>query len=251
MKVGSKDHIKVKRLKRALGIPLYQAVGILETLYQVCAQSADDGGIGRFCNEDIAIELEWAGDSGELIQALVSSGLVDECETNRLVVHDWFDHAPNFIKDRLRKRGGDSETLRNSVVNSEGCRNGDGNSETSRNSSGNSQLTKPSQANNNQTNPNHNSGRRRNRVGALASLLVDDLKDASKVLRWFAGKFPDRQSEDGRLFALAAASAALRGKDPPGLFVFIVSDNLRDSVRQSDWDAASQQMRSLAREAVA
>jgi len=235
MKVGAKDHVKVKRLKRKLGIPLYQAVGILETLYQVAASSADDGGIGRYCNEDIAIELEWEGDPDQLIQALVGSGLVDDCSTNRLTVHDWLDHAPDFIKDRLRKRTGNSDASRNSG----------GNSDSDRNSPGDSALTNANQTKPNQLKPNHGSGRSRNRNGALTSLLVDDLRDSAKVLQWFANSYPNRQSQDAQLFALAAAQAAMRGGDPPALFVFIVSKDSRESVRQSDWDEASRLFQKL------
>lgn len=232
MKVGAKDHIKVKRLKRALGIPLYQAVGILETLYQVCASSADDGGIGRYCDEDIALELEWEGEPSKLIQALLASGLMDECQTNRLMVHDWLDHAPDFIKDRLRKRGGNSDTSRNSG----------GDSESDRNSTGDSALTNANQCQPIQSKPNHASGRSRNRNGALASLGVADLRDSRRVLKWFAVTYPNRQSQDAMLFTLAASQAALRGKDPPALFVHIVSNDSRDSVRDADWDAASKML---------
>lgn len=232
MKVGAKDHIKVKRLKRALGVPLYQAVGILETLYQVCASSADDGGIGRYCNSDIALELEWDGDPDTLIQGLIETGLVDEHEVHRLMVHDWLEHAPEFIKDRLRKRQSNSDTSRNSG----------GNSDKARNSTGDSVSTIPNHTNANQTKPNHASGRRRNRNGALASVVVDDLRDAGRVLRWFARAYPDRQSQDGQLFVLAAAQAALRGKDPPALFVHIVSSDSRSSVRDGDLDLASKML---------
>lgn len=232
MKVGAKDHIKVKRLKRALGVPLYQAVGILETLYQVCSSSADDGGIGRYCNGDIALELEWEGDPDALIQALIETGLVDVCSVNRLAVHDWLEHAPEFIKDRLRKRAGNSDSSRKCP----------GDSGESRNSTGDSVLTKSSHTIPNQTKPNHASARRRNRRGALSSLGGDDLTDAGSVLAWFAKNFPDRQSQDAQLFALAAAEASHRGDDPPALFVHIVSKDSRDSLRQADWDRASKRL---------
>jgi hypothetical protein len=239
MKIGSKDHIKVKRLKRALGIPLYQAVGILETLYQVCAQSADDGGIGRYSDADIAIELEWDRDPGELIQALVTSGLVDTCDVNRLAIHDWSDHAPDFIKDRLRKRAEKSSCSRNYGGDSGSSRNSGG---CSIETTSNSALTKPSQAKPITTKPNHASGRSRKRNGALASVSPDDLQDPPRLLEWFATCYPNRQSQDGKLFVLAASQAALRGTDPPALFVHIVSRDSRDSVRQSDWDQASKLM---------
>jgi hypothetical protein len=39
----------------------------------------------------------------ELMDALVSSGFVD-CMDGQLFVHDWADHMPNFVYDRIRKR---------------------------------------------------------------------------------------------------------------------------------------------------
>lgn len=244
MKSGAKDHIKVKRLKRLLGIPLYQAVGILETLYQVCTQSADDGGIGRYCDSDIALELEWEDDPKKLIQALMDAGFIDECPVNRLAVHDWADHAPDFIKDRLRKRVGASTASRNTESNSEDARNSGGDSGASRNSTGDSALTKHSTAQHSTAKPSRDSGRRRNRDGALASLVTADLLDTGKVLDWFAARFPDRQSEDRRLFALACAECSLRGnrRNSPGFFAHVVAANDGDSLSQGDWDRASQRM---------
>lgn len=104
MKVGTLNHLKTKRLKRRLNIPLYQTVGLLETLWQITTESADAGDIGRFSDEDIALALEWEGDPGELVAAMVETGWLDHDPVHRLVVHDWLDHAPEFIKERVRKR---------------------------------------------------------------------------------------------------------------------------------------------------
>jgi len=104
MKTGCLHHPKVRRLKRQLQIPLYQAAGVLETLWHLTAEYADDGIIGRFSNEEIADFLEWDGDADAMIAALVAAGFLDEAEEGRLAVHDWADHAPKYIFDRLRKR---------------------------------------------------------------------------------------------------------------------------------------------------
>ena len=246
MKVGSKDHIKVKRLKRALDIPLYQALGILETLYQSAAQSADDGAIGRFSNADIALELEWEGDADDLITALVESGLLDEHKDLRLVIHDWEDHAPNFIKDRLRKRK-QTTCAQSSDGNSGDTRNDETDSEGSRNGIGNSQLTIPNPSQPNQTKPNHGSGQAGNRRGgSLTSLTTEDLADTAKVLQWVRHKFGSKASEDIQVFAVAAAEAALSTKprrNPPGLFSSIVLENKRSSVTNAQLDNASKRIR--------
>ena len=237
MKLGSKDHIKVKRLKRALGIPLYQALGLLETLCQVTAQSADDGGIGRYTDSDIAIELEWEGDPSVLIAALRDCGWLDECSVNRLCIHDWMDHAPDFIKDRLRKRNEKTYANKTMAV-SDSSRNDGGDSDSSRNSPGDSDSTNSIQANSSQFNSSSRSASRRKRVGALTSL---DLKDPGRVLGWLEARHRGNVSDEQRIVALAASRAALRsGKDPPALFVSIVSEGKRASVQNDDMDWASQ-----------
>ncbi|HEY4260720.1 MAG TPA: hypothetical protein VGM98_11195 [Schlesneria sp.] len=104
MKIGTLSHIKTKRLKRRLGLPMYQVAGILETLWHLAIESADEGDIGKFSNDDIAMGLEWDGDADALISALIDSGFVDEDPERRLVIHDWLDHAPEYVRERLRKR---------------------------------------------------------------------------------------------------------------------------------------------------
>lgn len=104
MKAGTHGMVKFKRLQRRLGLPLWQAIGLLEALWTLTAKDAPCGDIGKFSNEDIAAWLEYAGDHDDLIAALVSSGWLDECEDYRLVVHDWAEHAPNFVKGNYRDK---------------------------------------------------------------------------------------------------------------------------------------------------
>lgn len=104
MKTGTPNHLKTKRLKRLLGKPLYQVVGVLEMLWQLAADCADEGNIGKFSDEEIGDYMEWDGDAGVLIDALVKAGWIDADEHARLLVHDWQDHAPTYIKERVRKR---------------------------------------------------------------------------------------------------------------------------------------------------
>lgn len=100
MKSGTLTHIKTKRLKLRLKIPLYQAGGILETMWQVTAESADDGVIGRLSNEEIAACLEWERDPDELVSALEHCRWLDRNPDGLLVVHDWMDHCPGYIHRR-------------------------------------------------------------------------------------------------------------------------------------------------------
>jgi hypothetical protein len=104
MKVGTENHLKTKRLKRLLGKPCYAVVGLLESLWLLTISSADEGDVGRFSNEEIADAIEWDGDADALIDALITAGWLDRDDERRLVVHDWLDHCPKYIKDRLRQR---------------------------------------------------------------------------------------------------------------------------------------------------
>jgi hypothetical protein len=106
MKAGTQNHMKTKRLKRLLGLPLYRVVGLLETLWLLCVDCADEGNVGKFSDEEIADYLEWDGPQSpsDLVRALTDSGWLDADAEHRLVVHDWADHAPEFLKERVRKR---------------------------------------------------------------------------------------------------------------------------------------------------
>lgn len=100
-------HPKLKRLARKLGISKHEAIGILHLLWWWALDYAPTGCIiPPFDAEDIADAVEWAGDAGELIEALEYAGFVDDAD-DVLVIHDWHDYAGRLLekreKDRLRK----------------------------------------------------------------------------------------------------------------------------------------------------
>jgi hypothetical protein len=105
MKLNAPQSLKFSKLKRRLAIPHWQAVGILESLWLFTQVNAPAGDIGRHTDEDIAAGLEWAGDHSELIESLVQCGWLDRCEVHRIVVHDWEDHVPKYMKGALSKHG--------------------------------------------------------------------------------------------------------------------------------------------------
>lgn len=118
MKRGTSRHPKLYALCRALSIGRRDAVGLLELLWEYTAEYAPTGDIGKFADGDIAAAVEWTGNTGELILGLVRSGWLDESDQHRLLVHDWADHAPEFVKKRLAYRktpfaenGGDSPPI--------------------------------------------------------------------------------------------------------------------------------------------
>ncbi len=106
MKHTAMNKLKFLQLKNRLKLPTYQVVGILESLWVFTATNALDGGIGRFPDAGIAAFLEWPGDPGDLIAALVAEKWIDRREDEaRLSVHDWHEHAPNFVKGALARHG--------------------------------------------------------------------------------------------------------------------------------------------------
>lgn len=105
MKTTTTLSMKFLKLKRRLGLPQYIVVGVLETLWVFATSNAMDGGIGRHSNEDLAAALEWQGCPDKLIADLVSTGWLDVHPECRLCIHDWQDHAPNFVKAVIAKKG--------------------------------------------------------------------------------------------------------------------------------------------------
>lgn len=111
MKVGVQTSPKFKKLVRFLRqsgdysmiSPEVVATGLLETLWQVTAQHYKAGDIGKADNEDIAESIGWYGEADLLIENLISSGWIDRSNTYRLVIHDWHEHCPTFVKGSMAK----------------------------------------------------------------------------------------------------------------------------------------------------
>lgn len=106
MKQGTTQHRKFLRLKRTLSLRTWQCVGLLESLWHFTAQNAEDGQLVPRCTpDDIALFLEWEdADTSRVIDALVDSGWIDRAPNGDLSIHDWHDHMPDYLRERLRKR---------------------------------------------------------------------------------------------------------------------------------------------------
>jgi hypothetical protein len=96
--------MKFLKLKRRLNLPHYVTVGVLESIWMFATSNAQDGGIGRHSNEDLAAAIEWQGNPDQLIDDLVSTGWLDVHPECRLCIHDWEDHAPNYVKAVVAKK---------------------------------------------------------------------------------------------------------------------------------------------------
>lgn len=109
MKTQALQSIKFKRLKRLLGRPDYVIVGVLESLWMFASNNCKLGDVGRFDNEELAASIEWEGDADQLIDAMIHAGWLDRSPVCRLVIHDWYMHAPQFVT-RSINRELDSQT---------------------------------------------------------------------------------------------------------------------------------------------
>lgn len=104
MKHSTPESMKFKKLKRRLGLSTVVTVGTLELLWLATQKNAKRGDIGRFSNEEIAIECDWNGDPDELVEALIDAGWIDRCQVHRLVIHDWHEHCPTWITGNLKSQ---------------------------------------------------------------------------------------------------------------------------------------------------
>lgn len=106
MKRTGFDHPKVRRLTNMLGMRRFEAIGLLECLWNFTARHAICGDVGKWSDDEIAAAIDWPTErASELIDALVSARLVDRCSVHRLVVHDWQDHADDSTRKTVKKHG--------------------------------------------------------------------------------------------------------------------------------------------------
>lgn len=105
MKREAPNKLKFKQLQRALTLPLWQAVGLLETIWHITAINRPDGDIGYMTNVQIAALVEYSGDADQMVEALVDAKWLDRDHEFRLVIHDWSDHVPTYLKGAYRKNG--------------------------------------------------------------------------------------------------------------------------------------------------
>ncbi len=103
MILDTPEHPKFRRLKRLLNLPQYAVIGLLESLWMLASRFADEGDISRFSAQEIADYCEYEGDADSLLNALVEAKWIDRTG-DTVLIHDWFDHCPDFIHERIKKR---------------------------------------------------------------------------------------------------------------------------------------------------
>jgi hypothetical protein len=104
MKQGVENTMKFKKLKRRLRLPYWQVVGLLESIWKLGLTSAQAGDVGRYSNEDIAAAIEYEGDADELVGVLVDCEWLDADPEFRLIIHDWSEHVPTYLKGNFSGR---------------------------------------------------------------------------------------------------------------------------------------------------
>jgi len=105
MKLEALDHLKTLDFAARLQIELPTAIGHLELLWAFTGKKAPQGNIGKWPDGAIARACHWMGKPESFIASLQQSGLIDTDEVHRLTVHDWHDHAPGWVRAKLKKVG--------------------------------------------------------------------------------------------------------------------------------------------------
>lgn len=102
-KRGVGDHPKTLELAEQLGIPVCYAVGVLELFWHWVAKQKPHGDLSEVKPAAIAHGIRFPGTGIELVEALTVAGFIDR-SGERVLVHDWSEHADNAVHAYLKKR---------------------------------------------------------------------------------------------------------------------------------------------------
>jgi hypothetical protein len=104
MKREALSHPKLGSLAKRIGRTNGRVIarGALEGLWHLAGQHAPDGDLSRFTPEEIAEFIGWDENPDELLDILVETRWLDRVG-ERLVVHDWSDHADGSVHKKLAR----------------------------------------------------------------------------------------------------------------------------------------------------
>lgn len=91
-------NVKFKSLCRKLALPKPYVRGLLETMWD-CAHECGNPILGTA--EDVEAAAEWPGEPGIFAVAVI--GFVDPLPDGRFEIHDYWDHAPDYVKKRRQR----------------------------------------------------------------------------------------------------------------------------------------------------
>ena len=97
--IGLPTHPKTKKLIRMIGNK--GAAWHLVCLFLWVAANHSDGDLSGMTAEDIELAIDWDGDQGEFVSALVSVGFLDGAPGS-YSIHDWEAHNPWAAGSDLR-----------------------------------------------------------------------------------------------------------------------------------------------------
>jgi hypothetical protein len=93
-------NVKFKSAVRRLNVPKPYVRGLLETMWDV-ANECGNPVLGTA--DDVEAAAEWPGESGKLFEVLRDLKLIDDRRDGTWEIHDYWDHAPEYVKGRYRK----------------------------------------------------------------------------------------------------------------------------------------------------
>lgn len=97
---------KFKGLKAALGLNLWETKGVLQSIWDFTSRECLDGSLDAFDFEELCVAIEWPQERAEELQAaLIKWRWIDETSSHGLVVHDWAQHCPSWVKKRAERGG--------------------------------------------------------------------------------------------------------------------------------------------------
>lgn len=94
-----REHPKLHKFARLLGINRAQAIGHLHLLWWWTLSYAPDGDLSSFDVTDLAIAAEWEGDADKFVAALIDcgsgerSGFIDR---ESYTLHDWLEYGGRY-----------------------------------------------------------------------------------------------------------------------------------------------------------
>jgi hypothetical protein len=103
VKLEGLDHPKTLDFAARLQIELPTAIGHLELLWAFTGKKAPQGNIGKWPDGAVARACYWMGDPGVFMDSLLQAGLIQADPTHRYIVHDWHEHAPRWVRAKLKK----------------------------------------------------------------------------------------------------------------------------------------------------
>lgn len=105
MKLEALDHPKTLELASQLDVEIPTAIGYLELFWAFVAKKTPQGDVGKWSDGVIAHGCLWRGKASQFVHALTIAGFVDVDGKHRLLVHDWPQHCPNWVRAKLKKEG--------------------------------------------------------------------------------------------------------------------------------------------------